>query len=196
MAKTSSYNVKKLPQIILCPPPPLFSMTKTFCAPPIFIGVKLHMPPPPLPFCSPPSPWLVTSPLLVRVDCMKHQRLYIFYASWSWHFLFYLPGRACFSSSVGMETRFHTGTISVPPVGVASEAVAADICRRECEQLVFCVGFDVIENMNYCPYTEIRPAKNLYFTLYLRSCWVGLRKFDIINLSQSTWDYLGLIRQG
>ena len=52
MPKTLSYHVKK----------------QTFCAPlqhgqnfirpppPLFIGVKLHMYPPPLPFCNPPSP--------------------------------------------------------------------------------------------------------------------------------------------
>ena len=53
----------KLPQHLLCSP---FSMAKTISAPPpIFVGVKLHMPPPlpfcsppPLPFCSPPPPVL------------------------------------------------------------------------------------------------------------------------------------------
>ena len=49
MAKTSSYCVKTTPK--RCVPPRPFSMAKTFSAPPpLFVGVKLHIPP--LPFCS------------------------------------------------------------------------------------------------------------------------------------------------
>ena len=45
MAKTSSYCVKTTPKLfVLPPPPPPFSMAKTF-SPPLFVGVKLHMPP-------------------------------------------------------------------------------------------------------------------------------------------------------
>ena len=41
----------KLPYNFLCTP---FSMAKKNVPPPLFIGVKLHMSPPPPPFCSPP----------------------------------------------------------------------------------------------------------------------------------------------
>ena len=59
MAKTSSHSVKTTPKLVVPP----FSMAKTFFAPPplLFIGVKLHMPPPPLPFCSRPPPLPVIS---------------------------------------------------------------------------------------------------------------------------------------
>ena len=41
MAKTSSYHVKTTPKLFV---PPL-SIAKTFSAPSLFVGVKLHMPP-------------------------------------------------------------------------------------------------------------------------------------------------------
>ena len=54
VAKTSSYRVKTTPKLGVPPPP--FSIAKTCCAPPpFFVGVKLHVTPPP-PFWSPPSP--------------------------------------------------------------------------------------------------------------------------------------------
>ena len=52
MAKTSSYHVKCTPKLFVAPPPS--ELLKLF-PPPLFVGVKLHVPPP-LPFCSPPSP--------------------------------------------------------------------------------------------------------------------------------------------
>ena len=55
MAKTSSYHVKTTPKLF---PPPLF------------IGVKLHMRPPPLPFCSPP-PLPVISDQSLIVSCVS-----------------------------------------------------------------------------------------------------------------------------
>ena len=43
MAKTSSYRIETTPKLVVLP----FSMDTTFLAPaPLFIGVKLHMPPP------------------------------------------------------------------------------------------------------------------------------------------------------
>ena len=51
--------VLKLPRNFLCPP---FSMAKTLSAP-LFVGVKLHLPPP-LPFCSPRSLPLISDPSL------------------------------------------------------------------------------------------------------------------------------------
>ena len=50
MAKTSIYSIKTTPKLSVPP----FSVAKTF-PPPLFVGVKLHVPPP-LPFCSPPLP--------------------------------------------------------------------------------------------------------------------------------------------
>ena len=61
MAKTPSYCIKTTPKLVVPPPPPSVWL-KPFPHP-LFVGVKLHMSPPPLPFCSPPSPLLVTSPL-------------------------------------------------------------------------------------------------------------------------------------
>ena len=53
MAKTSSYRVKSTPKPFV---PPLQNGSN-FPPPPLFVGVKLHVPPP-LPFCSPPpSPY-------------------------------------------------------------------------------------------------------------------------------------------
>ena len=61
MTRTSSSRVKTTPKL-LCPP---CSMAKKNSAP-LFEGIKLHLPPPPPPFCfvTPlgPSPQLVTSP--------------------------------------------------------------------------------------------------------------------------------------
>ena len=55
-------TAQKLPQNLLCPS---FIMAKTFSAPPpLFVGIKLHMPP--LPFCSPPPPLPVISDQSLR----------------------------------------------------------------------------------------------------------------------------------
>ena len=52
MAKTLSYRVKTSPKNVV--PPPHSEWLKLL-SPPLFVGVKLHVPPP-LPFCSPPLP--------------------------------------------------------------------------------------------------------------------------------------------
>ena len=64
MAKTSSYHVKTIPNIV-CPPP--FSTAKTFSAPPLPRGKTSHAP---LPFCSPSLP-VISDQALISMTLRK-----------------------------------------------------------------------------------------------------------------------------
>ena len=69
MAKTM-HSVLKLPQHLLCPPPPRPSAWLTLFPNPLFGGVRIHLPL----FC--PSPKLMTCPLnslTFRIDWMKNE---------------------------------------------------------------------------------------------------------------------------
>ena len=53
MAKTSSYHLKSTPKLVVPPPS---ERLKLFPPPPLFIGVKLHVPPPSRFVAPPPLP--------------------------------------------------------------------------------------------------------------------------------------------
>ena len=61
MAKTSSYRIKTTPKLVV-PPPSAWLKLFPF---PLFVKVKLHVPPP-LRFCSPPPPLPVISDQSLR----------------------------------------------------------------------------------------------------------------------------------
>ena len=77
MAKTSSYHVKTTPKhLVPPPPPPLQHVYNFFC--PLFVAVKLHMPP--IPFCSPPPPPLpvISDQSLNQLE-MPIEAIYLFH---------------------------------------------------------------------------------------------------------------------
>ena len=74
MGKTSRYSLKTTPKLVV---PPSFSMAKTFSAPHLFVGVKLHMPLPSR-FVAPPPPFpIISDQSLIRIRILDFKYILI-----------------------------------------------------------------------------------------------------------------------